>query len=55
MFYIMPAWENEVSELNRDLLKNLTNVFVGGKKKREARGVKFFTQPKISFTCQWIN
>lgn len=28
----MPAWENEVSELNRDLLKNLTNVFVGGKK-----------------------
>jgi accessory secretory protein Asp1 len=32
MFYIMPAWENEVSELNRDLLKNLTNVFVGGKK-----------------------
>lgn len=32
MFYIVPAWDNEVKELNRDPLKNLTNLLISGKK-----------------------
>lgn len=32
MFYIAPAWTNNIEELNRDLLKNVMSLLVDGDK-----------------------